>query len=138
MSPCRLRSSPLFLLASILVCRHKAFLSILFSMMIFLVLVFYFILFYFLQKRIPSPTDVRIIGRWMRGETEVVVGGRDGEGRPPEVRVQAPPVVSALSEVLGVTLIPNVPSTCCNGSSSVHTYIEREKKREKERKKDCE
>jgi hypothetical protein len=107
-------------------------------MMIFLVLVFYFILFYFLQKRIPSPTDVRIIGRWMRGETEVVVGGRDGEGRPPEVRVQAPPVVSALSEVLGVTLIPNVPSTCCNGSSSVHTYIEREKKREKERKKDCE
>lgn len=51
----------------------------------------------------------------------MVVGGGDGEGRPPEVRVQAPPVVSALSEVRGVTLIPNVPSTCCNGSSSVHT-----------------
>lgn len=43
--------SPFFLLlASIHVCRHKAFLSILFSMMIFLVLVFYFILFYFFTK----------------------------------------------------------------------------------------
>lgn len=64
----------------------------------------------------------------------MVVGGRDGEGRPPEVRVQAPPVVSALSEVLGVTLIPNVPSTCCNGSSSVHTYIYREREERKGKK----
>ncbi len=134
MSPCRLRSSPLFFTRfSILVCRHKAFLSILFSMMIFFVLFFFYFILFFLEKRIPSPTDVRIIGRWMRGETEVVVGGRDGEGRPPEVRVQAPPVVSALSEVLGVTLIPNVPSTCCNGSSSVRTQKERREKR-KERK----
>ncbi|KAK4019206.1 hypothetical protein OUZ56_001232 [Daphnia magna] len=55
--------------------------------------------FHFVSCRIPSPTDVRIIGRWMR-EVGTGSGGRDGEGRPPEEGRDAgtSPVVSALSE----------------------------------------
>lgn len=135
MSPCRLRSSPLFLLASILVCRHKAFLSILFSMMIFLVLVFlfYFILFFTKEN---SLADRRAY-YWQMDERRDRGGSWRSRWWRKAPRSEGPGTPRRVGSLWGAR--GHVDSKCpIDMLQWVLQCTHIEKKREKERKKDCE